>query len=96
VLLLLLLLLSLVEERVRAEVEKCLLSGLELVSFFMKCRFKRRKVRLTLSTTNPSMSITFTKRETGFIKKHQVARYCVRYCFYHNWVMSINNISVFV
>ena len=63
VLVLLVLLLSLVEERVRAEVEKCLLRGLEPVSLFMKCRFRRRRVRLTFSTTNPSMSITFKERK---------------------------------
>lgn len=54
-----LLVLSLEEERVIADEEKCLLKGLvELGSFFMKCRFSRSRVLLTLSTTKPSMSMT--------------------------------------
>lgn len=65
-----LLLLSLVEDRVRADVEKCRLSGLEFVSLFIKCRLRRRSVRLTLRTTKPSMSITL-KREERIGKKER-------------------------
>ena len=58
-LLVLVLVLSLEEERVIAEEEKCLLSGRELlVSFRIKWRFSKRRVRRTFSTTNPSISIT--------------------------------------
>ena len=64
-LLLLLLLLIFVEDRVRAEVEKCRLNGLEFVSLFIKCRLRRRSVRLTLRTTNPSMSITLRRKKRG-------------------------------
>ncbi len=58
-LLVLLVLLSLVVDRVNADVEKCLLKGLELVSLRMKCRFRRRRVRRTFNMTKPSISITF-------------------------------------